>query len=348
MSKMYIMETVVLDVMDTHDGVKIMEFQQLGHCALGGYYSVYGNDLGSKVNKYYYPDIHMPYEVHHPLLKFICDNKGAMGAFVTPYARHLFPKQKVYAFGNDEYSPQKILKDFPDTEAFVFKEPEQYNGAGVFIVSREELVRANRRDNIAVFFRQKRQKYPKSGLFLVQEAVRPKPVETPNGFKGMHGLPTIRVVMTICPRPNDEIEFVFHGGYYKFPDAKLDLTQTDITISSKTEFQLKSNCRSGGAGKIGASDYQNICDQIEGGLSPFFRTLIEEDHQRMVVDRIMNDNLGDRIAAAMLVHKKFERYKPYDMMTNAVNDVIERDPCFEQLMDTPRLWDFHKHPYRPA
>jgi hypothetical protein len=348
MSKMNMMETVVLDVMNTHEGVKIMEFQQLGHCALGGYYSAYGQDLFTKVNNYYHPDGYMSYDVHHPLLKFICDNKGAMGAFVTPYASHLFPKQKVYAFGNDEYSPAKILKEFPEIEAFVFKEPEQYNGHGVFIVSREELARANNRDKIARFFRQRRQKHPKSGLFLVQEAVRPKPVETPNGFGGTHGLPTIRVVMTVCPRPEGKIEFVFHGGYYKFPDAKLDLAKTDIQISSKTEFQLKSNCLSGGSCKISDSDYQNICDQIEIGLSPFFRVLMDEDHQRMVIDHIMSDNLGDRVAAAMFVHKQFERDRPYDIMTNAVNGVIERDSCFKLLMDKPRIWEFHKHPYCPA
>jgi len=349
MSKMNMMETIVLDLMDTPQGVKIMEFQGAGESGFGGYYRAYNNDnLMHKIMDYYKPDPDMAFWVHHPLLKHICNNKNAMGAFVTQYAPHLFPKQKVYAFGNNEYSADTILQDFPNTQAFVFKEPEKFSGRGVFIISREELERPRKKYNISQFFKEEASEYPRSGLFLAQEAVIPKPVDHPYGLGGGKSLPTIRIVVTICPRPQGEIEFVFHGGYYKFPKVPLASAQSDLKISSKTEFQLKSNCHEGGSAKIDEDDYKNICDQIEKGLSPFFRMLIDEDHNRIVVERMMSDDLGERATSAMFALKSQKNKRPYDFISNAIQNLATDDPCFDLLLRKPRLWEFNKHPYQPV
>jgi len=189
MSKMNMMETIVLDLMDTPDGVKIMEFQGAGESGLSGYHRAYGENLIYKITDCYGPDPDMAFYVHHPLLRSICNNKNSMGAFVTRFAPELFPKQKVYAFGNNEYSAGTILEDFPDTQAFVFKEPEKFSGSGVFIISREELEQENKGYKISKFFKEKDADYPTNALFLVQEAVKPKPVDHPYGSYAYGGRP---------------------------------------------------------------------------------------------------------------------------------------------------------------
>lgn len=346
MSKMNMMETIVLDVMDTQDGVKILEFQDLLNSAIGKYYQAYGEDLSSKIWNYYHPDGDVAFDVHHPILNEICCNKNMMAAFAGSHAKDLFPKQKIYVFGDKKYSPQTILNDFPNTKSFVFKEPEKFEGKGVFIVSREELECVHDVDDVAKFFKKNNDFSQKKGLFLVQEAVTPKLVAFPN-TNGQKGLPAIRLVLTICPRENGEIEFVFHGGYYKFPTDPLPQFDKDITISSKTQSQIKTNCNNGVASRIDANDYKNICNQIEKSLKPFFRTLIEQDCNRIAIERLMNGDLGERVCAALFLNKLTAHQSEFNIVANGIDSLIKRDPSLGSLLGNPTLKTPNKRLYKP-
>lgn len=292
--------TLVWDLMDTPQGVKILEWQQHPSSYMG-WDALNSTRLETKIRRSRGRDGSVSSN-YPPVISHSNVNKAVSASFLGPDIPTMFPQQKTYTATINGNLIDQVSADFNNSDCVVIKVPAESGGAGVFFATPNEISHAAGSLPLSAIFGKRTVKgtvYPFStlGHFVVQEAVRPNPIYS----YGSYYLPTIRLVASIVPLPDQkDFRWHFHGAYYKLPrnSFRSEDAAHNLKMCAKNRSDILSQARRDkGSGRVPKDVFKRVCSQMRIGLTPLFQKIRTGDWEDFVLRSLESDHLGDHVSA---------------------------------------------------
>lgn len=311
---------VVWDLMHTHDGFKILEWQSHGISGYSGWDSIHKASLERVVDSIS-NTVHFSERDYPFVISEANRHKGISASFLGLDIPNMFPKQKTYAATLSGGLAQQVIKDFPNSDYVVLKTPIEAEGKGVFFATPANVVNYEHYPELTKIFGESTihgVTFPFNcrGHFIVQEGLKPIPLRVWNHEAGAleFCLPSIRLVATIEPL-NQSLCWHFHGAYYKLPSQFFanedDAVQTHIGADDKTPILSKID-GGRGAKSIDPKVFKSLCEEMETGLTPLFERVRQEGPEDFVLRVLQSDNPGDHVSAVEFL-MRYSRTREADL-----------------------------------
>ncbi len=329
--------TLVWDLMDTPDGIKILEMQPFYGSRFSGHF------LGHRDFSRYVQLAHMnkfrdSRSIENlsddPFIRAVSLGKSLNEIFLGAASAGLYPKQKTYAAGKDPELITTILDDFSGVDSIVLKQNSGCRAEGVYVIHRDELSQSMI-DRMYYLHNQE----DLLSLFTVQEAVKPSPIAVTKWWKKPYVLPVTRIVASINPEPDGKLTWLFHGGYNKCPPSRFWTKKGAETavFKEKDREKIVSDIKQGGGQPLPDKRFEDICQQLETGLTPVFSKIAQYGSTPFVKEALQSSDHAHALGALEYISIWERKASPYNNFCSRT-DLPESDININLLLnDQPEI-----------
>lgn len=350
--------TMIFDVMDTSDGVKILE---LGHGSSGqtGFKHVYGHNVSGIVDDFFNRH-NLRRSSDNDLLSACFHNKACTAAFLGSITPEIFPNQRLFAPTPGQIHCLDDVKTHFQGRPVVLKTPSEAEGQGVFFWNNGIVPEKNSNEGddreIRISFmgcenREDVERYGVipahyGGFMVAQEQLTPRPIKVEEHWL----LPTTRIFATVIPEPKGRIEWEIHGMYHKLPDRAYASAQDAFSAAAsghKRDLILSNVSGRFISAPVPPENAADISAQITQAMTPVMSRLSEEGDRPFITNALKSDNPADQLAAVLYMGRGTgQKYLEY--MSPAEQNSSLREAYLAAAATNPyvvwlTLRQFHKY-----